>query len=228
MSFEPWKGAINRPGSILKERWRRLRTQYTIARRNFEKSGQGEHDAFPDFTDGNDSLSYMHCVFFNQPALEMIVRVLPSTAQMECGIKGVRSAAVGREDRVTGMVDNEEWDLETPQRKKRKVKDTIEQGIKTMASAMERPVTISIKDDTADGKYNKRFETFDVSDRVAGTLEKLMRVEDSLMKRIKSQKGSGSLSDNDEADHLSDLLKSRLQKVRNRINPTLDEDDSSI
>lgn len=109
LAFEPTKHPVERPGSFLKDKWRKLRTQYTVARRNFDKSGQGQNDAFPDFTDSNDMLSYMHCVCFGQPSLEMIVRIIPAVAQMECGIRSVRQPAD-----IPNIFDDED---ETPQKR---------------------------------------------------------------------------------------------------------------
>ena len=54
-----------RNGSILKQLWSKLRSSYTVACEKYNKSEQGDPDTLPDYTNGDDRLSYIHCVFYN-------------------------------------------------------------------------------------------------------------------------------------------------------------------
>lgn len=76
-----------RQGGLFKARWNKLRSQYTVARDRFSRSGQADADVFTDFTDGDASLAYMHCVFYDSPARNYVVRTLPDEARVEQGIQ---------------------------------------------------------------------------------------------------------------------------------------------
>lgn len=103
LDFDPTRHPVHRTGRLLKSKWTSLRSKYTIAKQKFDQSGQGESDVFPSFVDGNDSLCYLHCVFFNKPSLDMIARALPDHAQTEAGLptelEGKR-ALNGKEERT--------------------------------------------------------------------------------------------------------------------------------
>ena len=71
-----------RDGQILKQIWTKLRSAYSVASKNFGASGQGDADNFPLFTQGDDVLCYMHCVFHDHPSLDAVLRMIPSGPQI--------------------------------------------------------------------------------------------------------------------------------------------------
>ena len=79
-----------RNGKILKQRWSMLRSSYIVACEKYNKSGQEDPDTFPDYTNGDDSLSYMHCVFYNHPSLDAVVRAISPNAQIEASKSSIR------------------------------------------------------------------------------------------------------------------------------------------
>jgi hypothetical protein len=75
-----------RDAAKLKMQWNQLRSKFSIAYQNWSKSGQGDPEAFVDFTEGDDVLVYLFCVFNGKPAVEQILRLMPNAAQREDGI----------------------------------------------------------------------------------------------------------------------------------------------
>ena len=102
---------------------------------NFEASGQGDSDVFPNFTRGDDVLSYMHCVFYGHPSLEAVVRALPSDAQLESGI----------EKSVPSFNFRDSWSSRrTRKRKREEGTDALAAAISSLASSQqsEQPIVL--------------------------------------------------------------------------------------
>lgn len=92
-TFDPCVAPHVRTGATLKSKWTKLRSNYTTSYQNYSVSGQNIIDCFPNFTDGDDTLSYMHCVFNNFLSLDMVVRLMPENARVEAGIQEVNDAS---------------------------------------------------------------------------------------------------------------------------------------
>lgn len=73
LHFDPSTQILKRNSTILKQIWGTLRSLYTLACENYNKSGQGDPSTFSLYTNGDDSLLYMPCVFFNNPSLDAVV-----------------------------------------------------------------------------------------------------------------------------------------------------------
>jgi hypothetical protein len=54
----------------LKLQWNSIRSKFSVAFSNCSKSGQGDPEMFPSFTQGDNSLLYTFCVFDGKPAME--------------------------------------------------------------------------------------------------------------------------------------------------------------
>lgn len=61
--FDPSIHPHVRNGTMLKQRWTKLRSSYITASQNYNRSGQSDPGTFPSFTNGDESVSYMHFVF---------------------------------------------------------------------------------------------------------------------------------------------------------------------
>jgi hypothetical protein len=70
----------------LKMQWNHLRSKFSVAYQNWSKSGQGDPEAFVNFTEGDDFLMYLFCVFNGKRAVQQILRLMPAAAQREDGI----------------------------------------------------------------------------------------------------------------------------------------------
>ena len=78
-----------RDGTTLKHRWARLQSLSTVASNNFEKSGQSDAEAFTEFTRGDDSLCYMHCVYMDHRSLEAVLRSIPRQSGGESEVEEI-------------------------------------------------------------------------------------------------------------------------------------------
>ena len=82
---------LKRNGTILKRRWGKLPCCYTVACDKLNKSGQSDPDIFPNYTKGDDCLSYMLCVLYNHLILDAVIRALPPSAQIEAGLNEIEA-----------------------------------------------------------------------------------------------------------------------------------------
>jgi len=92
--MDPTRFTCSREASKLETIYRALRSNYTKAYSNYTRSGQMEGGIFKDYTNGDHQLLYLHCLLFDNPSVDFVLRSLPQAAQAEVGLPG--SAAVGR------------------------------------------------------------------------------------------------------------------------------------
>lgn len=197
LSFDPNIHPHVRQGSVLKSKWNKIRSKYSIARDRFTRSGQGDADVFTDFTDGDPSLAYLHCVFYNSPALHYVIRTIPIDARVEEGIPGADSTRSN--DTMTG--------------KKRKAlsPSDLSSSIGELAKSLAAPVQWSNTDTVEPSVEDKaKINELDMSNRMAGTVEKLMNLEKQLLSRIKDAEEEGDSG-------FAGILRGRLADVRVRI-----------
>lgn len=105
--------------------------------------------------------------------------------------------------------------------KKKKAKEDIAKGIKEIAHAMQQPVKVELienrKHHTSPG-----FDIFDISERMAENVEKLMKVERYTISAIKEHKTGSDIDD----EYMSQL-EERLSHVRKRINKAFTFDENA-
>ena len=77
---------------ILKQKWTKSRSSYSVASKMFEASGQGDADTFPLFTKGDDVLCYKHCVFHDHSSLDFRLQMTSSGSQMRSKLDAERSS----------------------------------------------------------------------------------------------------------------------------------------
>jgi hypothetical protein len=78
---------IERTGGLLRRKWGELKSEYTIRVSQFEASGQGDSQDFPNFAAGNSYVMYLHCMVAEYTLFESLAtRLLPADARLECGI----------------------------------------------------------------------------------------------------------------------------------------------
>lgn len=201
-AFDPLLHPHQRDGAQLKTKWNKLRSKYTAARETFCRSGQGDADVFPDFTDGDPCLSYMHCVFFDSPSLEYVVRIIPSDARVEEGIEGIDG------------LRNDDPPMERP--RKKSSASILNAGLEAIAKSLATPIPLGAQGSTIASGTGKAFEQFDISDRMANTVDKLMDLETTLLAKISAAQESQNSS-------YADVLQGRLQVVQDRIRLALDQ-----
>lgn len=84
-SLRPSERPFERDALLLSRKFAELRSQYSIANSRYSRSGQGEHDAFPEFTN-RTYVMYLHCIIIDYPFLEdLSTRAVPSDCQWEEG-----------------------------------------------------------------------------------------------------------------------------------------------
>ena len=141
VTFEPSLHPHIRNRTTPKERWAKLRSSYTIASSNYNASGQSDASTFTTlYTNGDDSLCYMHCVFQRHPSLDAAIRALPETAQIE--------AAFGEiEDSRQSCFPEQR----TSARKRRRDEglSSVAREISKMAESSTSPQAIFIQDGSA-------------------------------------------------------------------------------
>jgi hypothetical protein len=86
--FDPAGSNNSRNGARLKERWQTIRSSFTFAYSKWSKSSQNDPETFPSYTQGDESIVYVFCVFKNQPSLYYALRLLLEGARAESGIPG--------------------------------------------------------------------------------------------------------------------------------------------
>jgi len=95
--------------------------------------------------------------------------------------------------------------------------NSISEGMKAVASSLTAPIELSIAS-AADGhsalSTRTRIEEFNISDRVARTVEKLMLLESNIREKIKDADADGDFD-------YKDALQQRLKLVRKRIGNAL-------
>jgi len=92
--MDPTRFTCRRDASKLESISRAVRSNYTKDFANYTRSGQLEGGIFKDYIKGDHQLLYLHCLLFNNPWVDFVLRMLPQAAQAEVGLPG--SAAAGR------------------------------------------------------------------------------------------------------------------------------------
>ena len=202
VKFDPCLHPYVPQGSMLKSKWNKIRSRFTVARDRFSRSGQSDADVFTDYTDGDPALCYLHCEFYNSSAMEFVVRTLPSDARVEQGIEDV--------DRVKSTEQGVE------RNRKRSSTDMLYDGLKELSKSIVTP--LKIESNTEDGNLSlkgAKLQELDISDRMPGTVTKLMALESQMIAQISEAQVSGNNS-------FAEILTSRLETVRSKIDKALD------
>lgn len=63
--------------------WTKLWSLYTNVSMKLSDYFQSDPLTFPFFTNGDESIFYLHCVFVNHPSLETVLGTMPRTALIE-------------------------------------------------------------------------------------------------------------------------------------------------
>ena len=86
-NFDPNNHPCFRSGAMLKAKWAKMRSMFTVVYSRWSASGQNDPESFPRFvSDGKSVLCYLFCVFYNLPSLSFVVRTLPAEASVEEGV----------------------------------------------------------------------------------------------------------------------------------------------
>jgi hypothetical protein len=134
--FEPWEAKNTREGARLKERWQKIRSSFTVAYSNWSRSGHNDQETFPSYTQDDDSLIYVFCIFNDQPSLDYALRLLPEGARAESGVPSEfpqldRSAVrKRRRESRSGSLPSSAG-------------DSIAECMSAMADALKQPVVLS-------------------------------------------------------------------------------------
>jgi hypothetical protein len=78
-----------RDAAKLKLQWNSIRSKFYVAYSNWSKSDQADPETFISFTQGDDALLHVFCVFEGKPSIEQILRLIPEDARREDGIMSV-------------------------------------------------------------------------------------------------------------------------------------------
>ena len=124
---DPTRFTFSREASKLETICRALRSNYTKAYSNYTRGGQMEGGIFKDYTNGDHQLLYLHCLLFDNPSVDFVLRSLPQAAQAEVGLPG--SAAVGRGPRHPGSAPR-------PLRKRPRQSEVVIGGMDNLTAAL--------------------------------------------------------------------------------------------
>lgn len=204
-SFDPNDHPYERTAEALRSKWANLRSRFTICSRNYEKSGQGESDVFPDFARGDPIISYLHCVFKNSPTLDLVVR------------------EVGAGNRAESEIDGSSWSDRTSlipnthsQSNAKKRKGISDAGLEKIADSLSKPIEIKLsmvtENNSEDEIRNEKRQKVVSND----LLRSLMDLERDLVRRSDEATTEG------DTDFFI-VLQNRLRRVRTRIDNVLDE-----
>lgn len=99
MAFNSLLHSHHQTGEALNSKWAFLRWKFTVCSRNYSKSGQHEYEVFPDFSQGQTIMSYMHCAFKNLPTLDMVLREVGDGIRAKYGLGGSNTVEQTASDR---------------------------------------------------------------------------------------------------------------------------------
>ena len=203
--FEPSLHPHIRNVTTVKQRWAKLRSSYTIESSNYNASGQSDPSTFPSFTNRDDSLCYMHCVFQRHPSPDAVIRALPETAQIEAGIGDV-------EDNRQSFLPEQR----TSARKRRRDEglSSVARVISEMAKRSTSPQPIVIQDESAVTTCDPEMMQLERATKVASTVTQLMELESQILVRINAL--SSSVLD-ETSNSNKCVLENRLRKARKMI-----------
>lgn len=138
-AFKPALKRHYRTADALRNKWVTLRVHIKIAIKNYEASGQGENDMFPDFANGEPIVAYNFCVFKDLLSLNPIIREMTEENKAECDVGNISVS-----ERTSGR--------RTPRHGAKREGITYE-GLKTIADSIAKPIevkfTVSQRDETS-------------------------------------------------------------------------------
>jgi hypothetical protein len=146
---------------------------------------------FSSFTQEDDSLLYVFCVFDGKPAMEQILRLIPENAR--------------REDGVRSVDDQESFKCKRPRPKTTRETDL------SSRNAAESELENCIKDTFSKPIVIDQGCSFSRADQMADAIQKQMQLESTLIKLI------NDLIDDDERER----FEIRIAEVRREINKQL-------
>ena len=216
--FEPSLRPYIRNGTTQKQRWAKLRSSYTIASSNYNASGESDPSTFPSFTNRDDSLCYMHCVFQRHPSLDAVIRALPETAQIEAGIGDIVDSrqSFPPEQRTSGRKRRRDEGL-----------SSVARAISKMAESSTKPQPIVIQDGSAATSCDPELMQLERAKKVASTVTQLMEMESQILVRINAL-SFNVLAETSNSNKF--VLKNRLRKGRKMIDNAMSSivDDDSV
>ena len=107
--IDPNLHPLERSGSLLKSRFTRARSEFTIAYSHWSASGQNDPRNFRDFIRGDLKLLYMFFCFRDSPALDFVLRTAPREAQGEEGIPGETISVPKSNKEKTSSIRSSRW-----------------------------------------------------------------------------------------------------------------------
>ena len=125
--FDPSRITSTREASELDNLYCALRSDYNKAYSNYTRSGQMEGAIVKDYVNGDYPLLYLHCLLFDNPSVDFVLRSLPQAAQAEVGLPV--SAAVGRGPGHPGSAP-------LPIRKRTRQAEVVIGGIENLTAAI--------------------------------------------------------------------------------------------
>lgn len=165
-----------RDRQILKQKRTKLRAAYRVVCKNFKVSGQGDSDTFTLFTLGDDVLCYMHCVFHNQPSLDVVLRAIPSGSQIESRFDAERCP----------MSKEHNFNQSGRKRRRDETTDALAAAITSLASSRHAGRPIVIQDSGANNTAMKSHVVeLDRSTKIATTVSSLMDHGSNILLMIK-------------------------------------------
>ena len=180
----------------MKSKWNRIRSEYTVAVEKYTRSGQGDADNFRTLP-----MVIQHYLTYiahsKTPSLHYVVRTLLGDARVEEGIEEVAAY-----DFAMNI---------TPAKRKLSSADALSSGMQAYVKLTAAPITIS---DASEGR-NEVFKEFEISNRMADTVENLMKLEMESVNRIRNANVTQDFN-------FSSLLEERLKVIRSRIDKALE------
>ena len=125
--MDPTRFTCSQEASKLETIYRALRSNYTKAYSNYTRSGQMEGGIFKDYTNSDHELLYLHCLLFDNPSVDFVLRSSPQATQAEVGLPG--SAAVGRGPGHPGSAPR-------PLRKRPRQSEVVIRGMENLTAAL--------------------------------------------------------------------------------------------
>jgi hypothetical protein len=177
--FDPAGSKNSRNGARLKEGWQKIRSSLTVAYSKWSKSGQNDPETFPSYTQGDESMVYVLCVFKDKPSLDYALRLLPEGARAESGIPGESTQldrSVLRERRRVLKAGSPASN----------VGDSVADCISSIADALKQPIVIS-SGNPLSSPVREHEEAASMSTALSG----LMSVESTLVSQLSEIESTG-------------------------------------
>jgi hypothetical protein len=197
--FRPEDVRHVRDGSRLKERWQKIRSAFTIAYKNWLKSGQNDPEEFPTYSQGDDALVYAFCVFHDQSYLDYALRLLPEGTRAEFGVSSVDLSlkrSVLRDPRKTARYTTHSGSASG--------KESLAECVSSIADALRQPIVLSSQKNTATATIQQ-----EEAASMATALSRLMEVEATLDTKLSELR---KMDDYDAA--AAERVESRLSVLR--------------